>query len=371
MLCSVLLSPVILIALLIVPARSTPFNGPGLDFWHPPLPVPVKVIHQFPVGTWMENLAVRRNGKILTTALSSPEIFQVDNHGVQPVKLVHTFPDATSCTGIAKLGRDVFYVIAGSLSLNTFNAVPGSWSVYRVDVRHHHPHTTKPKPAKVSLVASFPDSVVLNGITVLNKHKKWFLVSDSGAGVVYRLDAKKGKVFKVLEDPLMKPDSPSFGNGLSGIKIKRDQLYFTNNNQNLLARMTIADNGTSKATAKVVTDVDGPADFTFNGRHNVVIAQNGVDRLGLMTKNHSVVQLAGSPTNGAGSDYELFGPTAVQFGKIKRMDPAKADWMKAYMSTNGGTAQYLTGNVTRGGTISVVDIRSYAASAGLSTILGG
>lgn len=61
---------------------------------------------------------------------------------------------------------------------------------------------------------------MLGGISVLNSLKKWLLVSDSAAGIVYRLDAKTGKVVKVLEDPLMKLDSSVFGFGVKGFTPK-------------------------------------------------------------------------------------------------------------------------------------------------------
>ena len=352
-----ILSPVLLFASLIVPTLSTPFHthDPG---YRTPLPLPVEVIHQFPPGTWLDNLAVRRNGKILTTALSSPELFEVHTHGNKPVKVVHTFANATGCTGITELGRDVFYVIAGqgSFSPNGFSSVRGSYSVYKVDVRHHHPHTTKRKPAKVSLVANFPDSILLDGITVLNKFKKWLLVSDSGAGVVYRLEAKKGKVVKVLEDPLMTPSNPAFGIGVNGMKIKENVLFFTNFDRNILARMFIKDDGRSRSPATVVAHLDSPDDFVFTEAKDLLVAQNGANRLGRVIGD-TVTTLAGGPSDGQS---ELFGPTAIQFGKVQPfVATSKSDWMKVYISTNGGIEQYLTGNLTRGGTISVVDVREY------------
>lgn len=65
-------------ASLIVPALSTEGDFPGLDWLTPPLTYNSDVIYQFPVGTWLESLALRRHNKILTTALSSPELFEVD-----------------------------------------------------------------------------------------------------------------------------------------------------------------------------------------------------------------------------------------------------------------------------------------------------
>ncbi|MCJ1263454.1 hypothetical protein MMC22_003324 [Lobaria immixta] len=346
---SALLSWVLFLTSLIAPALSASSDYGTLGYDYPGLPLAVEVVHQFPPGTWLENLAIRRNGNILTTALSSPELFEVDNRGKDPIKLVHTFANETGCTGITQMGRETFYIIAGNFSLSNFTGVPGSWSVYKVKLHRH-----LPRSAQVSLVAKFPDSIVLNGITVLSKSKKWLLVSDSAAGVVYRLEAKTGKIAKVLEDPLMKPDSPS-GVGVDGIRFDR----------NILASQFIDYDGTLRAPAKVFATVDGPDDFAFNDVDNVVVVENRADRMGRLSDfGRAYVTLAGAASNDTkapdGTASELFGPTAVQFGKIKdRIRKSRADWMKAYISTNGGTAQYLTGNVTRGGTISVVDVWGY------------
>lgn len=45
-----------------------------------------------------------------------------------------------------------------------------------------------------------------------NHRQKWFLMGDSGAGIVYRHEVLLGKG---LEDQLMKPESRSFGVGVN------------------------------------------------------------------------------------------------------------------------------------------------------------
>jgi hypothetical protein len=40
--------------------------------------LPSRVIHQFPVPSWVENLAIRSNGQIVVTFSSAPEVFLVD-----------------------------------------------------------------------------------------------------------------------------------------------------------------------------------------------------------------------------------------------------------------------------------------------------
>lgn len=176
-------------------------------------PVSVSILHQLPIGTWLEDMAVRENGKVLTTFLTSPDLLEVDTKG-KSLRIVHTFVPKTSCTGISgsptTMNKDVFYIVAGNMDLKpaSFGPVRGSWSVYRATLCHR-PHPTK-KPAHVSLVENFPASIMLNGITVLHRRKKWFLVGDSRDGVVYRLDGESGEVAKVLDDALMKPKSPDW-----------------------------------------------------------------------------------------------------------------------------------------------------------------
>lgn len=209
---------------------------------------------------------------------------------------------------------------------------------------------------------------MLNGITVLNGRKKWFLISDSGAGLVYRLDAKSGDFFKVLDDPLMKPDSQSLGIGVNGINhLGGKFLCFTNTDRNIIAQQIIHKDGTAKEPATVMAYIDSPDDIGFNQEFTVVV-QNGVDRLLRITPIdepwrtdvdlmgrvflYDVTTLVDGPSNNPES--ELHGPTAVEPGKD--IEAGKA---KAYISTNGGLEQYRTGNITRGGTISVVDAYDY------------
>lgn len=62
-------------------------------------------------------------------------------------------------------------------------------------------------------------------------------ISDSASGIVYQLQEQTGKIVKVIKDPLMKPDSPSFGIGINGIQIEQTQLDFTSNNRDIFARI--------------------------------------------------------------------------------------------------------------------------------------
>lgn len=124
--------------------------------------------------------------------------------------------------------------------------------------------------------------------------------------------------------------------------------------------MLIEDDGTSRASAKVVTNVEGPDDFHLTKANSVFIAQSGDNLLGRMMGN-TVIPLAGGSSNSTQSndtESTLFDFTAVQFDKAKPFFRAsKGGWIKAYISTNGGTPQNLTSNVTCGETISMLNVQ--------------
>ncbi|MCJ1428831.1 hypothetical protein MMC29_006742 [Sticta canariensis] len=109
-------------------------------------------------------------------------------------------------------------------------------------MRHHHLHKVKPKRANVALVAQFPGLDLVDGDHHSEKHKNGLLARFS---------------------PLMMPETPSFGIAVNGIKTKTSQLYFTNTNWSILARIPIEEDGTSKASAKVVAHTEGLDDFTI------------------------------------------------------------------------------------------------------------
>lgn len=97
----------------------------------PFLPLPVKIIHEFPRRSWIENLVFRPNGLILANLLSAPEIYQVDPT-TGAASVATKIPTATGLIGIAEIEKDVYYnVIAGNYNVATLTAKPGMFSVWR------------------------------------------------------------------------------------------------------------------------------------------------------------------------------------------------------------------------------------------------
>jgi len=95
---------------------------------------PVGTLWTFPNNTWIENIAVRANGKVLCTSLNRAAIYQVDPFR-HVAEIVHQFASTDGCLGIAETASDVFIVVTANVSLKTNTAWPGSAKIWRVDVR--------------------------------------------------------------------------------------------------------------------------------------------------------------------------------------------------------------------------------------------
>ena len=312
-----------------------------------PLPLPVKVVHEFPKGTWVENLAVRKNDQILGTLIApAAELYQVDPLSLYEPVLIHKFP-TSSLFGIVEVEDDVFYVAAGDFSTKTFATTPGSYSVWEVDLRTFS--RTRRTPATVRKIADFPDAVFLNGVTLLDKSKGLILIADSGLGVVWRLDVYSGEIVKVIDDPLMKPKAGSVPPlGINGLHIFKGTLYFSNLNFETFNQVAIKADGTAAAPATAISSGFGNIDdFIFDRKGNAYLnynAQNSEVKLTLPEGKKTL--LAGSVNDTT----TLAGPTACAFGR------SILDKTSLYITTTGGVAGYVTGNFTVGGTISRIDV---------------
>ncbi|KAF7980947.1 hypothetical protein HWV62_36181 [Athelia sp. TMB] len=295
--------------------------------------VTLETVGLFPNATWVENAAVRSNGQLLVTLLSTPAVYQVDPFHVQPPKLIQTIPGVTGLLGIAEVEPDVFAVVAGNLSLATVVSTPGSYSIWKIDVRTSQPTATK--------ITDIPTAQFLNGMAVLDANGT-VLVADSGAGAVYRVNTNTGENQVVITDPLMQPavDAP-FQLGINGIGIRGGYLYFTSSTQGLFARIAIRADGTPAAGAAAVVSRTGAVDdFAFGRNGAAYIATNLGNTLLEVTPAGNATVVAGDINSSV-----LAGATSARFGRTA------ADSSVLYVTIDGrftnaaGNATFLPGKV--------------------------
>ncbi|KAI1302462.1 hypothetical protein F5Y03DRAFT_361596 [Xylaria venustula] len=310
--------------------------------------LPANLIHQFPNGTWVENLAVRTNGQLVTTVSSTPDLYQVDpQNGCSPV-LLHSFTGFTSLVGITETATDIFQVVVGNSSLATFEGTEGSFSIFQVDLTSL-PACPSSLDLQISETAHVPDAVFLDGLTTLSQDANTILAADINLGVVWRIDISTGESSIIIDDPLMKPGTVSNVIGIDGIKIDAGDLIFTNPGQNIIGKIPIDTSGDPEGTASVVVAVGGD-DFAVDFATQMLFSVGG-------SGNLTEVILA------TGQDLNLTmlpGPTACQFGRTE------TDQGCLYVTTSGGDAAYAQTPILVGGAVFSVDVFQNGSCAGSS-----
>ncbi|KAL8898671.1 MAG: hypothetical protein Q9207_006588 [Kuettlingeria erythrocarpa] len=313
-----------------------------------PLPLPVHVVHEFAKGTFVENIAVRRNGQVLVTLVAPrPDLYQVDPLSTYPPILIHTFAGYTGAFGIVEVDPDVFYVVVGNVSLETLVFTPGASSVFEVDVRPFNPR--KKTPAVITKVADFAASTFLNGATLLSRERGEILIADSGAGAVWKLNVRTGATTKIIaDDPLLEPKLGSKPTaGVNGIHIRDRVLYFTNSNFATFNQMPLNADGSAAGPATTIASEVAGDDFALDAKGQAYVALNGENEVAKVeVPSGKVTVLAGSPQD----QVTIAGPASAAFGRTV------LDKKSLYIVSNGGLQGYTTGNFTVGGRVSRIDL---------------
>ena len=256
---------------------------------------------------------------------------------------MHRFPDSTSLLGITELETDVFAVVAGNLSLSPITNIPGTFSVWKVDLRS----STKGSSAVVSLITAISEAGLLNGMTTLNAEAGIVLVADFTSGNIYRLNIHTRAYEVVLRNTLTTPPEgpPTIAIGVNGIHIRNSYLYFSNTFRRLLGRVPIHPDGTAAGAFELVAHTDSGDDFAFDVEGDVYLTQqstllkvkpDGSSRIILGSKNSTTIA----------------GDTAAQFGRTR------ADKGILYVVTDGGMSVPVNGTYIEGGKVVAVDVGS-------------
>lgn len=319
-----------------------------------------ELIYQASNGTWFENLAVRRDGSILVTTLTSPTLYLIQPSAERPDPIqIHGFDGYETLTGITEEADvpDSFIVAACNFSIATFALAPNSSGLWRVryPLRDHHPHShtrggeeTSPT---VTLLTRLPDVVLPNGLVTLNAHT--VLLADSAKGNIVAIDTHTGASRVAVSDPLLETVNRPV-NAVNRLKIHGDTLYFTNGQQNLLGRVQIdRETGAPKGPASVVArglpgfpSTVAYDDFELDAQERFAYLTtsggNAVNRVEIA--NGRQIILAGDLNS-----TDLAQPTAVKFGRGKEAGKV------LYVTTGGGLAAPVNGNEVVGAQL--VEIR--------------
>ncbi|KAK0123748.1 hypothetical protein ONS95_008755 [Cadophora gregata] len=288
--------------------------------------LPTKTIHQFPLPTWIENLAIRSNGTMLVTLLTTPELYLIDPQKPSPsnATLIAKLPDVLGLTGIIEVQPDIFHIAGGNFSLS-------SRVLQDLGI------------ADLSAVA-FP-----NGFELLSSDEGNILIADSEIGAVWKLGVGDGKhEIAVKVEEMEPPAPPGMQIGINGIKIRDGYLYWTNTGKKTFCRVRIEENAEAVGDVEVLESDTLVDDFVFDDKGNAGLAQNVTNVIGVRRAAGGVVVAAG-----AGDELTVAGGTSCQFGRTD------GDKHVLYVATSGGMAAPINGTVIEGGKVVGVDTSSF------------
>jgi hypothetical protein len=321
-----------------------------LSFWLIAILLPavqgllIEASRDFPLGSEVENLSLRPSGSILATVYTFPHIYEVVPSPNSTPRLLHTFQNTTGACGIAQSSTpDVFFVVTGNFSFQSLSPTPGSYAIHRLSF-------DKCGRPIVKEIAALGTIAQPNGITAV-PNTPYVLIADSYGGFLYRFNTETLQLTTYFDHPLLKPQ-PIAGIrfGVNGVKLSRGYLYFSNSNQQIVARI--------KATGTEVV---------LKGRPEIVAMSTPADDFIVNNLNGDVYIAESEPINGIGFvSRDAYGSTPITIAggpnSTALLAPTAAIWAKGavgrtlIVSVTGGFEQFFTKNYTGGGKVAIVHL---------------
>ena len=309
--------------------------------------LPSHVVYQFPMPSWIENLAIRSNGQILVSFSSAPEVFLVDPADSSKTVLIHKFPAVTGMAGIIEVEHDKFYVAGGNFDLSTFVNQTGSYKLWEVDMTNFE----SDGKAVVKQVMDLEKIGLPNGLELLSKSEKTILAADCEAGAVFKIDlANETHEMAVQVDEMKNPEKPSIPIAINGLAVHKEYIYWTNTSKALFCRIKIHEDGRAAGDVEIIDQGLVGDDFCFDRGDNAWIAQNPLNTITVAKAKGGLVTVAGRKDR-----LEIAGATACQF------DRRSGNEHMLYVVTNGGLGGPVNGSEVEGGKVSVIDTSLFKA----------
>lgn len=307
--------------------------------------LPSRTVHQFPIPTWIENLAVRSNGQLLVTLTSTPDLFLVDPADASKTVLIHRFPEVSGLAGIIEVEHDTFYVAGCNFDLKTFSIEAGSSVLWQIDMTHFD----KTSNAAVKKVMNLTRMGLPNGMELLSKLNRTILAADSEKGAVFKIDIASGKhEIAIAVDDMKNPENPTVPIAVNGIKIRAGYLYWTTTSKALFCRIKIDEDGTAAGDVEILEQGLIGDDFCFDHKGNAWLAQNPLNTVGVIKAQGGTVTVAGKL-----DQLTLAGGTACQF------DRKSGNEHILYVVTTGGLGGPVNGTDVEGGKVTAIDTSKY------------
>lgn len=282
---------------------------------------------EFPVNTFIENIAVSPSGGIFVSSLEEGKVYRV--HAGQPVAVA----EVEKAAGLAFDG-DGELLIGSSVG----SKAPG---IYRME------HGT------AKLLIPMPDAVFLNGMTHLTGSR--YLVADSYRGLIWEFDTEAKSYRAWIEHPALATNAdpfhpvPQYFPGVNGLKLFGGYVYASSTQQQKLVRIPLNPDFSAGVLEVWMTNINLD-DFAFDEKGSLYGTTHIYNSLVRIEPDRRITVIAGIEQGLAGS-------TAVAFGR------AATDRTSVYVTTNGGMSVPPEGGVQPGRVVQIeVGVAGYFAS---------
>lgn len=278
-------------------------------------------LYQFPNETFIENVAVLSDGRLLLNTFDDGQIYILDPSSPNPeAHVLAKIPGINQLTGIAQIKHNVI-AVSGGVAGADFSFVNGSALVATVDLNHIG------GSAVVKIIAKITDTMMLNGMVALPDAPHIVLSADSINGRIFRTNTITGDVDIAFRDDLIGPgpDPQIVPLGANGLEIHKGYLYFTNSNLQFFARVSINKQG--YATGEIEEIYRMPPGH-FNAFDDFSMTRQGTAYIGSQRDSLVMITPDGylKTLLGPESQVKLLSPTSVVLTK---------DEKTAYVVTGG------------------------------------
>ncbi len=259
--------------------------------------VPSVLLAEFPVNTFLENIAIDAQGTLFVTSYEDGKLYEINRSGER-----REFAKVEGkALGLA-FDHDGSLLVSGVTSA-------GVAAIFKVS------------PGKVEMLVTIADALFLNGMTHLMDDR--YLIADSYLGAIWEFNATQKSAKIWLEHELL--DRRSLENpipAVNGLKIFQGTLYASNTQYQNLVQIPFDSNGNAGTPEIAIKNVNID-DFAFDIHGNLY---------GTTHIYNSVVQIApnGTVTTIAAANQGMTGSTALAFGRTED------DRTSIYVTTNGG-----------------------------------
>jgi putative intracellular protease/amidase/sugar lactone lactonase YvrE len=291
-------------------ALVTALNGqlPAIFDRTPEAIAPAKTIAEFPVNTFLENIALDSDGTIFVTSYEEGKIYRITQNGEY-----REFVSVNGNVAGIAINSAGNLLIAASVD----GKIP---TILRVD-----------STGLIETLVTIPEAIFLNGMTHLTGDL--YLVADSYKGAIWVIDttAKTAKIW--LQHSLLgRSDEHNLFPAINGLKIYQNVLFASNTQRQLLIRIPLLANLTPGTPEVFLTNVNLD-DFAFDVQGNLYGTTHVYNSVIRISPDKQITIIATVAEGVTGS-------TALAFGRSDH------NRNQIYVTTNGGMSLPLPMGIT-------------------------